>query len=89
MTSTRTIVRITDDTTRADLAVTIAIQCEAAKAISRRGYTGTRGAEYRIVHERIDVLLGDWLAAATCRTCGLSRARCDKAPSCCVVCRHE
>lgn len=61
--TTRAIVRITDETTRADLAETLNIVNGEAMAISRRGYAGTRSAEYDVKHDRINALLGDYLRA--------------------------
>lgn len=51
------------DTTREELAETLALMNTDAKAMSRRGYTATRGAEYAKVHGRIDAVLDDYLAA--------------------------
>lgn len=55
------IVLVTDDTTREDLAETLAHLNEGAKAMRRRGYVGTRSAEYARQHERIDAVLVDLL----------------------------
>lgn len=62
--TTRAIVVITDDTTAEDIAKTITIQNEEAKALRRRGFIGVRGVEYAVRHDRINSLLDDWLAAA-------------------------
>lgn len=57
---TAQIVRVTDEDTKADLAITLEILNAAAKAISRRGYVGVHGAEYNVAHARIDAVLDDW-----------------------------
>lgn len=54
------ITRITDQTTRAELEITIGLLCDAAKELSRRGPIGTLTDEYRIRHERIDAVLETW-----------------------------
>lgn len=59
-----TIVRVTDEDTREDLAETLDILNAAAKAISRRGFTGTRSAEYDVAHDRVNSVLGELLAKA-------------------------
>ena len=56
------IVRITEETTREELAETLAHLVEGAKAIGRRGYCGIRSAEYARQHARIDAVLADLLA---------------------------
>lgn len=86
-----TIVRVTDDTTRAELAETLALLNAEAKALTRRGHTGTRSAEYAAWHERIDALLEEWQQAGpNCRTCGRTKAVCDAEPrACCDVCREN
>lgn len=53
---------ITEDTTRADLAETLALLNVAAKAMSRRGKVGTMSDAYRVQHGRIDAVLEDLLA---------------------------
>lgn len=60
---TAQIVRITDDTTRPDLAETLALLNAEAKAISRRGKAAMLGEEYRLRHEYINSVLEDWEAA--------------------------
>lgn len=65
MTATRpeqSVVRVTDETTREDLAETLRILNENAKRIHRRGFTGTRSEEYVRAHARIDAVLADLLA---------------------------
>lgn len=57
------IVKVTDDTTRLDLAETLALLNAEAKAMSRRGKVGMLSAEYERQHRRIDAVLDDWLAA--------------------------
>ena len=54
------VVRITDDTTRADLADTLAILNAEAKDMSRRGKVGTLSADYARQHERINAVLEDY-----------------------------
>ena len=51
---------ITDDTTRAELAETLALLCADAKALSRRGKIGTLTPEYARCHERLDAVLEDY-----------------------------
>lgn len=55
-----TIVVVTDDTTRAELAETIRLLNLDAKALSRRGKCGTLSEDYALRHRRIDAVLGDW-----------------------------
>ena len=59
----RPVVRIEDDTTRAELAEVLAHLNATAKALTRRGYTSTRGAEYARIHEQINHVITDWLEA--------------------------
>lgn len=54
---TAQVVRVTDTDTRADIAETLALLNADAKAMSRRGFTVTRGAEYERQHERINAVL--------------------------------
>lgn len=61
--TTGRIVRIDDDTTRSDLAETLAILNAEAMRMSRRGKVGTLSEDYRRQHERIDAVLSDYLAA--------------------------
>lgn len=51
---------ITAETTRTDLADTLAILNADAMRISRRGKVGTLSEAYETVHRRIDAVLGDW-----------------------------
>lgn len=55
-----TTILVTDDTTRAELADTLAILCAEAKAVRRRGLTGVRSENYAAWHRRIDAVLRDW-----------------------------
>jgi hypothetical protein len=57
---TAQIVKITDETTRADLADTLAILNAEAMRISRRGKVGTLSDDYRLRHEYINSVLSDW-----------------------------
>lgn len=57
------IVRVTDETTPEELAETLALLNAEAKALTRRGFIGTRSPEYAAWHARINAVLGDWLAA--------------------------
>ncbi len=50
---------VTDDTTRSELAETLALLNTDAKELSRRGYIGTHGAEYERVHLIINEVLTD------------------------------
>lgn len=61
---TRAVIVVTDDTTADELAETLAILNAEAKAMSRRGHYGTETAAYRLQHERIDAVLGEYLAKA-------------------------
>lgn len=66
MTATNTerpVVVVTDETTRADLAVTLMLLNDNAKRIHRRGYIGTASEAYVLAHRRIDAVLCDWEAA--------------------------
>lgn len=54
---------VTDDTTRVDLAITIALVNADAKRCSRRGYVGTQSPEYAEWHRLLDQLVTDYLAA--------------------------
>lgn len=56
-----TIVVVTDDTTRAELAETLALLNADAKVLSRRGKCGTLTEDYALRHRRIDAVLGDLL----------------------------
>lgn len=60
----RPFIRITDDTTRAELIECIRLLNDNAKRIHRRGYQGVASAEYALAHERIDAVLAD---LASCR----------------------
>lgn len=51
------IVLITDDTTHADLILALGYLNDTAKAVRRKGYTGTASAAYARQHARIDALL--------------------------------
>ncbi len=87
-----TVVRITDDTTRADLEETLGHLNDGAKVMRRKGYTGTASDAYRVQHARINAVLDDWCAAVgpNCRTCGRTKAVCDAEPRrCCDVCRDN
>ena len=55
----RPFIRVTDETTRAELVECLALLNENAKRIHRRGYCGVASAEYALAHERIDAVLGD------------------------------
>jgi hypothetical protein len=50
---------VNDDTTRADLILALGYLNDTAKAIRRKGYTGTASAEYTRIHARIDALLAE------------------------------
>ena len=58
----QTVVRVTDDDTREDLAETLGHLNAAAKAMSRRGKCGTHTPAYEAQHGRIDAMLGELLA---------------------------
>lgn len=58
------ILRITDETTRDELAEALAHLCAEAKAMSRRGYVGTQCEEYAHWHQRINAVLTDMDAVA-------------------------
>lgn len=86
-----TAIRITDDTTTAELEEAMRHLNQGAMDLRRKGYTGTRSTAYARQHERINAMLDDWAAAgANCRTCGRTRAVCDAEPRrCCDVCRDN
>ena len=56
----RSVVKITDDTTREELAVTLGLLNDNAKRIGRRGYAGVSSAAYACEHKRINLLLEAW-----------------------------
>lgn len=58
-----TAIRITDDTTRAELAETLSYLNQGAKVLSRKGWTGLASAAYALQHERINAVLTDLLNA--------------------------
>jgi hypothetical protein len=55
-----TVIRVTDQTTRADLEITIGLLNAAAKELSRRGKIGTLTEEYATIHGRISAVLLTW-----------------------------
>lgn len=57
---TQQIVRVTEDTTKAELAETLALLNGEAMRISRRGEVGIRSKAYTIQHERINAVFEDW-----------------------------
>lgn len=57
------VVKVDDNTTRAELAETLDILNFEAKRLSRQGFTVTRGAAYAKQHDRINAVLGDLLRA--------------------------
>lgn len=54
------VIRVTDQTTRADLEDTISKLNAVAKELSRRGKVGTLTQEYATAHGRIDAVLLTW-----------------------------
>jgi hypothetical protein len=60
-----TIVRVTEDTTREELAETLALLNADAKAMSRRGKSAMLRPEYERAHKRINAVLTDYLAASS------------------------
>jgi hypothetical protein len=50
---------VNDDTTRADLILALGYLNDTAKAIRRKGYTGTASDAYARQHQRIDALLSE------------------------------
>lgn len=62
---TQQIVRVTDETTKAELAITLEILNADAKRMSRRGKVGTLSDEYKIQHARINAVVTDWERART------------------------
>lgn len=58
MTSTD-IIRVDDGTTRESLIEALGCLNDTAKAIRRKGYTGTASDAYTRQHARIDALLGE------------------------------
>ena len=60
-----TIVTVTAETTRADLARTLGIKNAEAMKLRRRGYVGTRSAEYDVLHDILNALLSDYEEVAS------------------------
>lgn len=58
--SVTTFVHPTPDSTRDDLAATMAHLCDQAKELRRRGYAGTASQRYADLHANIDVLLSTY-----------------------------
>ncbi len=58
------VIVVTDDTTRSELAETLALLNTDAKALRRRGYVGVAGAEYAKVHSIINSVLDDYQFAS-------------------------
>jgi hypothetical protein len=56
----RAVVVVTDDTTKAELAITIGLLNDNAKRIHRRGYIGVHSPAYECEHKRINALLDSW-----------------------------
>jgi hypothetical protein len=79
-----TIVRVTDEATREQIATAIA----ALKTKHDRLPAHFEAKRAEIMDE-IDALVDEWLAAGpNCRTCGRTKASCDAEPrACCEVCR--
>ena len=50
---------VTEDCTRAEVIECLALLNAEAKALTRRGYTGTRSQRYADLHGHIDGLLTD------------------------------
>jgi hypothetical protein len=61
---TATVVKVTDETTATELAETLALLCEDAKRVSRRGKVGTLSADYAMKHRRINAVLAEYLSRA-------------------------
>lgn len=82
------VVRVTDESTRADIEEALSYLNQGAKVLSRKGYTGIASEAYTVQHARINAVLDDWCAAGpNCRTCGRTKASCDAEPRhCCEVC---
>lgn len=60
-------VTVTEDTTLEAIAETIGLLNAEVKAMSRRGYIGTRTAEYAQWHARLNDVLDDYEAKAHAR----------------------
>jgi hypothetical protein len=58
-----TVVIVTDEDNRASIGEAITHHNERAKVLSRRGRIGTLSAEYRLIHEQLNVLLADYETA--------------------------
>lgn len=56
----RPFIRITDETTRAELVECLALLNENAKRIYRRGYIGTASEAYVLAHRRINAVLDSY-----------------------------
>ena len=48
---------VNDDTTRADIVAALGYLTDTAKAIRRKGHTGTASSAYARQHARIDAML--------------------------------
>jgi hypothetical protein len=57
----RPIVRVTDETTRAELVECLGLLNAEAMRISRRGKVGLLSEAHRVQHQRINAVLGDLL----------------------------
>lgn len=54
-----TVIRVTDESTRADLIEALGHLNATAKDMRRKGYTGTASDAYTRQHARIDALLSE------------------------------
>ena len=59
-----TIVRVSDETTRAELEEALTYLNQGAKVLRRKGYTGIASKAYEAQHARINAVLDDWQAKA-------------------------
>ncbi len=86
-----TIIRVTDDTTRAELeeALTNLANHARRQVYVIEKFTDDRPTAWTVAHRQINAVLGDWLSAGSnCRTCGRTQANCDSEPRrCCEVCQ--
>lgn len=84
-------IRIADTTTRVELEEALGNLTRHAKRQQRivARFADDMPTAWDVAHGRIDAVLGEWLDAATCRTCGQTLGRCRAQGGCCVVCRHE
>lgn len=58
-------------------------QCVIAK------FTTDEPTAWDMAHQSINTMIDALAETATCKTCGLTRAHCERIRICCAQCRHE